>query len=186
MDELLKMSKKELNRLEVMQRIKEKRLTQKETAQMLGLSVRQVKRLYCAYRQQGAAGLVSKRRGKPSNNRLDVQVEQQAIDLIHERYRDFGPTLAHEKLVEVHGLHLSDESVRKLMIVEGLWKPKKARKAEVHQLLERRACFGKLVMIDGSEHAWFEERGPKCVLLVFIDDATGQLTAFSGSINPAR
>ncbi len=76
MDELLTMSKKELNRLEVMQRIKEKRLTQKEAARMLGLSVRQVKRLYSAYRQQGAVGLVSKRRGKPSNNRLDVQVEQ--------------------------------------------------------------------------------------------------------------
>lgn len=175
MDELITMSKRELNRLEVMQRIKEKRLTQKEAARMLGLSVRQVKRLYRGYRQQGAAGLVSKRRGKPSNNRLDVQVEQQAIDLIHERYWDFGPTLAHEKLVEVHGLHLSDESVRKLMIVEGLWKPKKARKAEVHQLRERRACFGELVLIDGSEHAWFEDRGPKCVLLVFIDDATGQL-----------
>ena len=175
MDELLKMSKKELNRLEVMQRIQEKRLTQKEAARMLGLSVRQVKRLYRAYRQQGAAGLVSKRRGKPSNNRLDAKVEQQAIDLIHERYRDFGPTLAHEKLYEVHGLHLSDESVRKLMIVEGLWKPKKARKAEVHQMRERRACFGELVLIDGSEHAWFEDRGPKCVLLVFIDDATGQL-----------
>ncbi len=99
----------------------------------------------------------------------------EAIDLIHERYRDFGPTLAHEKLVETHGVKLSDESVRKLMIVEGLWKPKKARKAEVHQLRERRACFGELVLIDGSEHAWFEDRGPKCVLLVFIDDATGQL-----------
>jgi transposase len=169
------MSKRELNRLEVMQRIKEKRLTQKEAARILGLSVRQVKRLYRAYRQQGAAGLVSKRRGKPSNHRLDTKVEQRAIDLIHKHYRDFGPTLAHEKLVEVHGLHLSDESVRKLMIVEGLWKPKKARKLEVHQMRERRACFGELVLIDGSEHAWFEERGPKCVLLVFIDDATGQL-----------
>lgn len=175
MDKLLTMSQKELNRLEIMQRIKEKRLTQKEAARILGLSVRQVKRLYRAYRQQGAGGLVSKRRGKPSNHRLDTKVEQRAIDLIHKHYRDFGPTLAHEKLSELHGLKLSDESVRKLMIVEGLWKPKKARKAEVHQLRERRACFGELVLIDGSEHAWFEERGPKCVLLVFIDDATGQL-----------
>ena len=111
MEEHLTMSKKEHNRLEVMQRIKEKRLTQKEAAQKLGLSVRQVKRLYSAYRQQGAGGLVSKRRGKPSNNRLDADVEQQAIDLIHERYRDFGPTLAHEKLVEVHGLLLSSARV---------------------------------------------------------------------------
>jgi len=175
MDKLLTMSNREITRIEAMQRIKDKRLTQKEAARMLNLSIRQVKRLYRAYKAHGAKGIISARRGKPSNNRLDVQVEQQAIDLIQERYRDFGPTLAHEKLVEVHGLHLSDESVRKLMIAEGLWKPKKARKAEVHQLRERRACFGELVLIDGSEHAWFEDRGPKCVLLVFIDDATGQL-----------
>jgi len=174
-DELLTMSKKELSRLEIMQRIEGKGLTQKEAAQMLGLSLRHVKRLYRAYRQGGAQGLVSKRRGKPSNNRLDPQVEQRAIDLIHERYRGFGPTLAHEKLVEIHGLKISDESVRQLMIVEGLWKPKKVKQPVVHPMRERRACFGELVQIDGSEHAWFEERGPGCVLLVFIDDATGQL-----------
>jgi transposase len=158
-----------------MQRIKDKRLTQKEAAGMLGLSVRQVKRLFCAYKTQGAKGLLSARRGKESNNRLDEQVVQTALDLIYKRYRDFGPTLAHEKLVEVHRLKISDESVRKIMIAEGIWKPKRAKRPEVHQMRERRACFGELVQIDGSDHAWFEERGPKCTLLVFIDDATGQL-----------
>jgi transposase len=175
MDILLTMSNKELTRLEVMQRIQEKRLTQKEAAHMLGLSIRHVRRLYRAYRNQGAQGLVSQRRGKPSNNRLDPQVVQQTIDLIYKYYRDFGPTLAHEKLTEVHKLRLSRESVRRIMIEEGIWKPKKARKLQVHQMRERRACFGELVQIDGSEHAWFEERGPKCTLIVFVDDATGQL-----------
>lgn len=175
MDELLTMSKRELTRLEVMQRIKDKRLTQKVAAEMLGLSVRQVKRLFRAFKTQGAKGLVSARRGKESNNRLDERVVQKALDLIYERYRDFGPTLAHEKLVEVHQLKISDESVRKIMIAEGIWKPKRAKRPEVHQMRERRACFGELVQIDGSDHAWFEERGPKCTLLVFIDDATGQL-----------
>ena len=175
MDELLTMSKRELTRLEVMQRIKDKRLTQKEAAEMLGLSVRQVKRLFRAFKTQGAKGLVSSRRGKESNNRLDEQVVQKALDLIYDRYRDFGPTLVHEKLVEVHQLKISDESVRKIMIAEGIWKPKRAKRPEVHQMRERRACFGELVQIDGSDHAWFEERGPKCTLLVFIDDATGQL-----------
>ena len=175
MDELLTMSKKELTRLEVMHRLKEKRLTQKEAAQMLGLSTRQIKRLWRAYRKQGAKGLVSSRRGKASNNRLDTGVVQQALDLIEERYRDFGPTLAHEKLTEVHGLSLSRESVRRIMIGEGIWKPKRAKQAGAHQMRERRACFGELVQIDGSEHAWFEERGPKCTLLVYIDDATGKL-----------
>ncbi len=175
MDELLTMSNQEITRLEVMQRLKDKRLTQKEAAGMLKISTRQIKRLFRAYKRQGAKGLISARRGKASNHRLDAQVIQQATDLIYEHYRDFGPTLAHEKLVEAHGLKLSDESVRRLMIAEGIWKPKKAKKPPTHQMRERRACFGELVQIDGSDHDWFEGRGPKCTLLVYIDDATGQL-----------
>jgi len=158
-----------------MQRLKEKRLTQKEAARLLRISIRQVKRLFRAYKAEGALGLVSQRRGKPSNHQLDPAIVQQAIDLIYERYRDFGPTLAHEKLTEIHGLHLCRESVRRIMISEGLWKPKRAKQPHAHQMRERRACFGELVQIDGSEHAWFEKRGPKCTLLVYIDDATGQL-----------
>lgn len=95
--------------------------------------------------------------------------------MIYERYRDFGPTLAHEKLTEIHDLRLSRESVRRIMVAEGLWKPKRAKRAETHPMRERRACFGELVQIDGSDHDWFEGRGPRCTLLVYIDDATGQL-----------
>lgn len=175
MDELLTMSNREITRLEAMQRIKDKRLTQKEAARMLNLSVRQIKRLYRAYTAHGARGLVSQRRGKPSNHRLDAETQQKAIDLIYAHYRDFGPTLAHEKLTEKHHLQLSRESVRGVMIEEGIWKPKRAKKPPAHQMRERRACFGEMVQIDGSDHAWFEGRGPKCTLLVFIDDATGQL-----------
>jgi hypothetical protein len=91
------------------------------------------------------------------------------------KYQGFGPTLAHEKLVEKEKLKLSDESVRKLMIEENLWKPRKAKKVVVHQLRERRACCGELIQIDGSPHDWFEGRAERCVLLVFIDDATGKL-----------
>jgi transposase len=169
------MSNREITRLEAMQRIKDKRLTQKEAARMLNLSVRQIKRLFRAYKARGAKGLISARRGKASNYRIDAQVEQQALDVLKEKYADFGPTLAHEKLTEVHGVAMSRESVRKLMIAEGMWKPKRAKKPPVHPMRERRACFGELVQIDGSDHAWFEDRGPKCTLLVFIDDATGQL-----------
>ena len=175
MDELLSMSNQEITRVEVMQRLKDKRLTQKEAARMLGISTRQMKRLWRAYQEEGAKGLVSRRRGKASNNHLDEAVVQQALDLIKGKYADFGPTLAHEKLVELHGLKLSDESVRRLMIAEGIWKPKRAKQPSAHQMRERRACFGELVQIDGSDHAWFEERAPKCTLLVYIDDATGQL-----------
>jgi hypothetical protein len=118
---------------------------------------------------------VSKKRGKPSNNRLKEEVKQRAIDLIYSQYRDFGPTLAHEKLTEKHGLELSRETVRQLMITEGIWKSKKAKKLVVHQMRERRACLGELVQLDGSPHKWFEERGEGCTLLVYVDDATSRL-----------
>ncbi len=175
MSDLLTMSQKELTRLEVIQRTEKKTLKQKEAAKMLGISERHVKRLLRAYRQSGAEGLISKRRGKPSNNQMKEEVKQQAIDLIYSQYHDFGPTLAHEKLTEKHALKLSVETVRKLMITEGLWKPKKAKKLVVHQMRERRACLGELVQLDGSPHKWFEDRGEACNLLTFIDDATGKL-----------
>ena len=174
MDELL-MSRKELNRLGVMQRLSEKRMGQKEAGAILHLSTRQIKRLLKAYRQKGTAGLVSRHRGRKGNHRLSEEVKKRALNLLKTKYKGFGPTLAHEKLVEKEKLTLSDESVRKLMIEEDLWKPRKAKKVVVHQLRERRACFGELVQIDGSPHDWFEGRAESGVLLVFIDDATGQL-----------
>lgn len=177
--DLLTMSKEELNRLEVMGQLQEKRMGQKAAAEILGVSVRQVKRLLRTYRREGAAGLVSKQRGQPSHHQLDRGTEQAAINLLHGRYADFGPTLAHEKLVEMEGLKLGLGSVRKMMIVEGLWKAKKARKVEVHQMRERRACQGELEQMDGTDHDWFEGRGERCTLLVMIDDATGQLGALS-------
>lgn len=175
MDKLLQMSAKELSRLEVMQRLSGKRMSQKEAGKILGLSTRQIKRLLKRYRQDGAAGLVSRHRGRKANNRLSEEVKRKALNLLKTKYQDFGPTLAHEKLVEKDKFKLSDESVRKLMIAEGLWKARKAKKVVVHQLRARRACFGELVQIDGSPHDWFEGRAERCTLLVFIDDATGKL-----------
>jgi transposase len=150
-------------------------MSQKEASRILDLSSRQIKRLLRAYREKGAAGLVSKHRGRQANNRLAEEVKRKALNLLKTKYQGFGPTLAHEKLVEKEKFQLSDESVRKLMIAEGLWKARKAKKVVIHQLRERRACFGELVQIDGSPHDWFEGRAEPCVLLVFIDDATGKL-----------
>jgi transposase len=175
MDRLLEMSAKELSRLEVMQRLSRKQMSQKEAGAILHLSTRQIKRLLKAYRQQGTTGLVSKHRGRKGNNCLPEEVIKRVLNLLKTQYKGFGPTLAHEKLVEREKLKLSDESVRQLMIEEGLWKARKAKKVVVHQLRERRACFGELIQIDGSPHDWFEGRAEACVLLVFIDDATGKL-----------
>jgi len=173
--ELLQMSKKELSRVEVMERMKAKKMTQKKGAEALGISVRQVRRLWRKYEKKGAAGLLNKSRGKASNNRLPAETRQRAIDLLHSLYADFGPTFAHEKLVEKHSLKLSSGSVRQIMIRENLWTPRKAKKIVAHQMRERRACVGELVQIDGSPHRWFEDRAPACTLLVYIDDATGKL-----------
>ncbi len=175
MDKIITMSGKELTRLEVIKRVDEKRLAQKEGAEMLGISARQIRRLLRRYRQAGASGLVSQRRGKASNHQLRAEVKQKGLDLLQGKYRGFGPTLACEKLFEVEGLKISDERVRQMMIEEGLWKPKKAQKVVTHQMRERRACFGELVQIDGSPHDWFEGRAARCTLLVLIDDATGKL-----------
>ena len=160
MDELLTMSKRELTRLEVIQRLEQNRMRQKEAAEILGVSTRHIRRLLQSFRERKEKGLISKRRGKPSNNRLKAETKQQAIDLLHSHYPDFGPTLAHEKLTEVHELTLSVESVRQIMITEELWKPRKVKRKAVHQMRPRRACLGELVQIDGSPHARFEHRGP--------------------------
>ena len=161
--------------MQSMTQLEQRQLTQGNAAAQLGISVRQIKRLWRAYQEQGAAGLVNKSRGKPSHNQLRDEVKRQALNLILERYRDFGPTLATEKLVEMHGIKISDESVRKMMMAEGLWKHRRKRKLRVFQMRERRACFGELVQIDGSDYDWFEGRSPRCTLLVFVDDATGKL-----------
>jgi transposase len=174
---LITLSVRELDRAEVVREVAGKRLAQKEAAARLGLSVRQLKRLVRRFREAGVEALVSKRRGRPSNNRLAQTVRVQALEFVRSRYADFGPTLAHEKLTEVHGLRLSVESVRQLMIGAGLWQPKRRRQAKAFQLRERRPRLGELVQIDGSPHNWFEGRAPACTLLVFIDDATGQLLA---------
>jgi transposase len=168
------MSQRELTRLEVIQRVRRKTLKQRQAAELLSISVRQVKRLCKTYQASGAAGLISKRRGQPSNNRLPEKTINKARQLLRTRYPDFGPTLATEKLA-LDGLSLSVETVRQLLIGEGLWKAKSVRRPVIHQLRERRPRLGELVQIDGSPHDWFEGRAPKCTLLVFVDDATSRL-----------
>jgi len=174
-DRLHTMSEKEIKKTEMMSQLAEKQITQQMAAKHLGISVRQVKRLWKEYQKLGAEGLINKSRGKPSHNQLDDELKKRVVNLILERYRDFGPTLVTEKLKEVHGIKISDESVRKIMITEGLWKHRRKRKLRVFQMRERRACFGELVQIDGSDYDWFEGRSPRCTLLVFVDDATGRL-----------
>ena len=169
------MSSKELDRAAIIKLIMERRLSQVQAAQQLQLSSRQVRRLCNAYRHNGVQALCSKKRRQPSNRKLSSELQAQCIELIKKDYYDYGPTLAAEKLAEYNDLTISKETARKWMIQAGIWKPKRSHKASIHQPRYRRECYGELIQIDGSEHAWFEDRGPKCTLLVFIDDATSTI-----------
>ena len=164
--EVVAMSATELDRLEIIRRVAEQRLSQLEAGVQLGLTTRQVRRVSRAFESSGAAGLVSRQRGRPSNHQLPAGLEAQAIALVRERYADFGPTLAQEKLCELHDLRVGRETLRKWMAAAGLWVTRRERLPPVHQPRHRRSCLGELVQIDGSDHEWFAERGPRCSLLV--------------------
>lgn len=182
---LVTLSQKELHRLEAVQKIREHRLNVTQAAELLHLSRSQVHRLLQAYDRDGADGLASKKRGRPSNRRHTEDFRNLVLDLVRAHYADFGPTLAAEKLIERHQIGVSRETLRQWMSQAGLWKSRRDRKRQVHQPRGRRDCLGELVQIDGSHHWWFEGRGPKCALLVYIDDATGKLLhlRFAGSEN---
>jgi hypothetical protein len=171
----LTMSCKELNRLQILNRVLERRLTQAKAAEQLGLSLRHVERLCWKLKREGADGLVSKKRGRPSNRRLPDGTHEHAVSLVLAHYADFGPTLAAEKLRERHDLEVSVETLRRWMVDAEIWVPRSRRNRRVHQPRHRRSCVGELVQIDGCEHAWFEDRAPKCTLLVYVDDATSRL-----------
>ena len=166
---LVTLNMRELDRLKVIQAVVDTGLKPGRAAERLGLTVRQIERLVIRYRESGVAGLVSRQRGRPGNRRLDDDVAQRALALIRERYADFGPTLACEKLYECHGIRLAKETVRRLMTDAGFWVPRRQRPPKVYQPRARRACLGELIQIDGSEHAWFEDRAPQCTLLVYVD-----------------
>ncbi|MFH2021710.1 MAG: ISNCY family transposase [Patescibacteria group bacterium] len=170
------MSKKEVLQIEVFEKLVRKEIKQKTVANLLELSIRQVQRKIHNFKLHGAESLIHKSRGKTSNNKIPQEKLDRAMELIKEKYYDFAPTLASEKLLENHKIKLSVEKLRQEMIEVGIWKPKRKKKAQVHQLRERRACFGELVQLDGSPHDWFEGRAPRCNLNVAIDDATGKST----------
>jgi hypothetical protein len=173
--ELVQMNGKELERYGLIKRVMGKELTQRFAATQLGITVRQIKRLCKACKAQGARGLISKQRGAPSNRQTEPAVRSRIMALVHAHYSDFGPTLASEYLQSQHGQSLSSETLRQWMIADGLWRPRVRRAKRAHPSRERCPCTGELIQIDGSPHAWFEDRAPNCTLIAFIDDATSKV-----------
>ena len=172
------MSNEELLRKSVLEGVLERRESQKDAAARLGISERQFRRILRRYRLEGVAGLVSRKRGVPSNRKMEAAIREVVDNFINDPLlKGFGPTLMAEKIEQMKGIRLSKETLRKMMIEAGVWKAKVKKKAEPHYARPRRKHRGELVQIDGSEHAWLEDRGPKATLLVFVDDATSQILA---------
>ena len=170
------MSVKELRRVHVIHQAMEKKLTQVKAGSLLGLTARQVRRLLQRMRAEGDAGLVHRGRGQPSNRRMPAPVKAMVLRLYARRYGDFGPTLAAEKLAECHGITLSAETLRQWLRARGV--DHFMRRKRPHRAWRaRRAHRGELVQLDGSHHDWFEGRGPQCVLMAYIDDASSRVHA---------
>lgn len=175
MEERLNMGMKERDKLHVIRNILEGRTTQAEAAQMLRRSERQVRRLCARVREKGERSLVHGLRGQPSNHHLDDELLEQALSALHNPlWEGFGPVFAREKLDELCGIVLGKTTVRNLMMLTNLWE--RCRRGKKHRAWrERRRCIGMLIQLDGSPHDWFEGRGPRCTLIIYIDDATSRI-----------
>jgi transposase len=164
----------ELKRLHVIGKVLEGVIKQVEAAEILSLSERQIRRMVNRVRREGSRGIIHRLRGRPSNRRISQKVRERVIHLYRTEYKDFGPTLASEKLLERNGIRVNDETLRLWLMEAGDWK--KIRKRRRHrQWRERKHRYGEMVQMDGSHHDWFEGRGPWCVLMGYIDDATGRV-----------
>lgn len=172
------MNQADRDRLVTLKKAKKKLITQREAAEELGLSVRQVKRLLFALKKRGDKAVVHGLRGKPSNRKIDKEVEQEAVKILSAPvYAGFRPTAAAEYLQNKHGIEASKETVRQWMMRAELWRGRRAKVRDVHLWRPRRSRFGELVQWDTSEHDWLEGRGEKLYLIAMIDDATSRLFA---------
>lgn len=171
------MSQRDRDRLKVLHEAEEGHLTQKQAGEQLKLSDRWVRKLVARLRQEGDGGILHRLRGRASKRKIPEALRQKALKLVKREYADFGPTLAAEYLAEKHGVVVSKETLRKMLIEAGVWKRKRRRVEEVHTWRARRACLGELVQWDSSEHDWLEGRGPKLYLLAMIDDASSRALA---------
>jgi hypothetical protein len=172
--DIFMMSRKEIKRYQIIRKVLDKQVKQKEAAECLDLSSRQIRRIIKRIVVEAEAGVIHRLRGKIGNHRLKDEFKQKVLDLYIKNYWDFGPTLASEKLLERNGVRVSDETLRLWLIKDGLWHLKKRNKTKDRSRRERKDHLGQMVQMDGSHHDWLEGRGPKLVLMGYIDDATNR------------
>lgn len=174
LEDRITMTRQELERYQVIQRTLKREVTQAKAGELLELSERHVRRLVKRVRLKGMQGLVHGNRGRPSPRKMSAELVGRIASIIGERYPDFTPLHAAEKLWERHKVRVSREKVRLIMMAEGLWKRRRRRK-EDHVWRERKAHVGEMVQLDGSHHAWLEKRGPRLVLMGYVDDASNRV-----------
>ena len=172
-EDIITMKQREIERLRIIQKVVDKHLKQVAAGELLGLCERQVRRLAAAVRQRGAKGVIHGNRGRVSGQKLGERIKAKILSLVKARYPDFGPTLAAETMAEKGEAVVSRETLRQWMIEAEIWQVRRRRK-KIHTWRERKAHFGEMVQMDGSHHDWLEGRGPKMVLMGYIDDATGR------------
>jgi transposase len=183
--DIIMLKQKELKQLHIIHKVLEGSLTQRQAAEVVSLSERQIRRMVKRVGVEGDKGIQHRSRGKGSNRKLPEKLIARVVQLYQEKYQGFGPTLMSEKLLELEGIEVSKETVRTWLIEAGQWQ--KGRKARTHrQWRERKDCLGEMLQMDGSHHDWFEGRRPKCVLMAYIDDATnkvyGRFYEYEGTI----
>lgn len=175
MKEEIRLSKKELNRYEIIQKVLNRQIDRKKGAELLELSYRHIKRIVKRVEREGAEGLIHKNRGKPSAKKFPDSKIQEILNIYINNYPDFKPLFATEKLEECHNIKISSESLRKILINADIWKPKKRNAKNTHIWRERKEHCGEMIQVDGSHHRWLEDRlDQEFCLMAYIDDATGK------------
>jgi transposase len=176
-EETIRMSQREQNRMIIFTRVKSGEWTLAQAAESMRVSYRQAKRIHARWKKRGASGLTHASRGREGNRAKTSAFRKQALDLVREHYADYGPTLAAERLAEVHGLVVDHETLRRWMKREGMWVGRRAERKH-RRRRKRRERVGQMVQLDGSLHDWFEGRAAPCCLMVLVDDATGRKEAW--------
>jgi len=172
--DILMMTRGEIQRYQIIRKVLERQINQQEASEVLRLSDRQVRRIVKRVRLEGESGVVHCSRGRPGNRSIKVSFKEKVLKLYRSCYGDFGPTLASEKLLERNGLKVNDETLRLWLIKEALWQAKTRKARKSLSWRERKSHLGEMVQLDGSHHDWLEQRGPKLVLMGYVDDATGR------------
>jgi len=174
-EDILIMRQKEVKRLQIIQKVLGRQINQQKAAEVLRLTDRQIRRIVKRIREEGEKGIVHRLRGREGNRRIDSKVKDRVVGIYRKVYEGFGPRLASEKLLEREKIKVNEETLRLWLIEEGLWKKRKGRKEKKRSWRARKDHYGEMVQMDGSHHDWLEGRGPRLVLMGYIDDATGRV-----------